>query len=54
MGLLRAPLYLPPWISDPRYLLALFTYSTFMNQVDIGRGVDVVEQLLAHAPVVKL
>jgi uncharacterized protein (TIGR02421 family) len=54
MGLVRAPLYLPPWISDPRYLLALFTYSTFMNQIDIGRGVEVVEQLLAHAPVVKL
>ncbi len=54
MGLLRAPLYLPPWISDPRSLLALFTYSTFMNQVDIGRGVEVVEQLLAQAPVVRL
>jgi uncharacterized protein (TIGR02421 family) len=54
MGLLRAPLYLPPWISDPRYLLALFTYSTFMHQVDSRRGVEVVEQLLSHAPVVKL
>lgn len=54
MGLLRAPLYLPPWISDPRYLLALFTYSTFMHQVDIARGVEVVEQLLAQAPVVAL
>jgi uncharacterized protein (TIGR02421 family) len=54
MGLLRAPRYLPPWISDPRYLLALFTYSTFLHQVDIGRGVEVVEQLLSHAPVVKL
>jgi hypothetical protein len=54
MGLLLAPLYLPPWISDPRSLLALFTYSTFMNQVDIGRGVEVVEQLLVQAPVVRL
>jgi uncharacterized protein (TIGR02421 family) len=54
MGLLRAPLYLPPWISDPRYLLALFTYSTFMSQVDTGRLVEVVQQLLTHAPVVKL
>ena len=54
MGLVRAPLYLPPWISDPRFLLALFTYSTFMNQVDIGPMVEFVQQLLAHAPVVKL
>lgn len=54
MGLLRAPLYLPPWISDPRYLLALLTYSTFMHQVDIARGVEVVQQLLSRAPVVKL
>lgn len=54
MGLVRAPLYLPPWISDPRYLLALFTYSTFMNQVDIARGVEAVQQLLSHSPVVKL
>lgn len=54
MGLLRAPLYLPPWISDPRYLLASFTYSTFMSQVDTGRLVEVVQQLLTHAPVVKM
>jgi uncharacterized protein (TIGR02421 family) len=52
MGLLRAPRYLPPWISDPRYLLALFTYSTFMNQIEIGQGVEITQQLLANAPVV--
>lgn len=45
---------LPPWISDPRYLLALFSYSTFMNQVDLGRLVEVVQRLLTHGPVVKL
>jgi uncharacterized protein (TIGR02421 family) len=54
MGLVRAPLYLPPWISDPRFLLALFTYSTFINQVDSGRAVEVVQQVLEHAPLVKL
>lgn len=54
MGLLRAPRYLPPWISDPRYLLALFTYSTFMNQIEIGQGVEVIQQLLANAPVVQV
>lgn len=54
MGLLRAPIYLPPWISDPRYLLALLTYSTFINQIDTGLLTDVAERLLASAPVVKL
>ena len=54
MGLLRAPLYLPPWISDPRYLLALLSYSAFMNRADMGPMVEVAERLLAQAPVVKL
>lgn len=54
MGLLRAPIYLPPWISDPRYLLALLTYSTFVNQIDTGHLAEVAERLLANAPVVKL
>lgn len=54
MGLVRPPLYLPPWISDPRYLLAHFTYSTFMSQVDIGPLVELVQNLLVHAPVVKV
>lgn len=54
MGLLRAPIYLPPWISDPRYLLALLTYSTFVNQIDTGKLAEMAERLLANAPVVKL
>lgn len=54
MGLVRAPQFLPPWISDPRYLLALLTYSSFISQSDIAEGLALVQQLLAHAPVVKL
>ncbi len=54
MGLLRAPRYLPPWISDPRYLLAFFTYSNFMNQIDLGQGAELIQQLLANAPVVQM
>ncbi len=53
MGLVRAPVYLPPWISDPRYLLALLTYSTFMHRVDTGALVEVAERVLANAPIVK-
>ena len=54
MGLLQAPVYLPPWINDPRYLLALLTYSTFMNKMDIQSLQAAAEQLLADAPVVKV
>jgi uncharacterized protein (TIGR02421 family) len=54
MGLCQAPRYLPPWVSDPRYLLALLTYSTFINKMNIEPMVIVAEKLLEAAPVVKL
>lgn len=52
MGLLRAPRYLPPWVKDPRYLLALLTYSTFMNKMEVQPLHAFAEQLLADAPIV--
>jgi uncharacterized protein (TIGR02421 family) len=54
MGLCKAPRYLPPWVSDPRYLLALLTYSTFMNKMSMEPVVAVANKLLESAPVVKL
>jgi uncharacterized protein (TIGR02421 family) len=54
MGLCQAPLYLPPWVSDPRYLLALLTYSTFMSKMDMEPILLVARKLLESAPVVKL
>jgi len=54
MGLCQAPLYLPPWVSDPRYLLALLTYSTFMSKMDMEPILLVARKLLENAPVVKL
>jgi uncharacterized protein (TIGR02421 family) len=54
MGLCQAPRYLPPWVSDPRYLLALLTYSTFMNKMDMAPLLAVAQKLLESAPVVKL
>lgn len=52
MGLCRLPRYLPPWISDPRYLLALFTYSTFMRQIESEKAIELVKKLLANAPII--
>ncbi|MGB8329360.1 MAG: flavohemoglobin expression-modulating QEGLA motif protein [Polyangiales bacterium] len=54
MGLLRPPLHLPPWVADPRYLLALLTYSSFMNTMNMQPLQQFAERLLADAPVVKL
>ncbi len=54
MGLCQPPRYLPPWVSDPRYLLALLTYSTFMNQMNMAPLLAVAQKLLESAPVVKL
>jgi uncharacterized protein (TIGR02421 family) len=54
MGLCKAPRYLPPWVSDPRYLLALLTYSTFMNKMNVEPLRAVVNKLLENAPLVKL
>jgi uncharacterized protein (TIGR02421 family) len=54
MGLCQSPRYLPPWVSDPRYLLALLTYSTFMNKMNMEPLLIVAQKLLESAPVVKL
>ncbi|MGC1955575.1 MAG: flavohemoglobin expression-modulating QEGLA motif protein, partial [Gammaproteobacteria bacterium] len=54
MGLCRLPRYLPPWASDLRSLLALLTYSTFINQIDMRPMIAVAEKLLESAPVVEL
>lgn len=52
MGLCRAPRNVPPWVSDPRSLLATLTYSTFVNQIDLAPLTRYAEQLLADSPVV--
>ena len=36
-GLIQQPKILPPWARDMRYLLAYLSYSTFLNQIDIGQ-----------------
>lgn len=54
MGLCQAPRYLPPWLSDPRYLQALLTYSTFMNKMSIEPLIAVANKLLESAPVVTI
>lgn len=54
MGLCRLPRFLPPWASDLRSLLALLTYSTFINQIDMTPMIAVAEKMLENTPVVEL
>ena len=53
MGLCRPARYLPPWAADLRSLLALLTYSTFINKIDAAPVMAVAQKLLEQAPIVK-
>lgn len=54
MGLCQPPRYLPPWISDPRYLLALLTYSSFINKINSEPLTKIAQKLLESAPLVNI
>ena len=54
MGLCRAPRFLPPWVSDPRYLLALLTFAVFTNRVNLEPLIELARKLLDSAPLVRL
>lgn len=53
-GLCQLPRFVPPWVSDPRYLLALLTYSTFMNQIESERSLAAAKKLLENTPIVEV
>ena len=54
MGLCRAPRFLPPWVSDPRYLLALLTFAVFTNRVNLEPLIELARKLLDSAPLVRM
>ena len=54
MGLCRAPRFLPPWISDPRHLLAMLTFNVFINRMNLDTIIDVARKLLDSAPLVRM
>jgi uncharacterized protein (TIGR02421 family) len=53
-GLLEAPRFLPPWISDPRSLYALLAVSSITSRIDLVPMAAFAEQLLARVPRVEL
>ena len=54
MGLCRPPRFLPPWISDPRYLLALLTFAQFIQRVNLGPLAELARKVMDSAPLVQL
>ena len=48
-GALAAPLYLPPWARDLRFLTTYMSYSAFLNQTDLAATRAHVEELIARA-----
>lgn len=53
MGLCRMPRYLPPWLSDPRFLLAYLTLSAFRSGLDESALHEAAHRMLAQAPIVR-
>ncbi len=54
MGLCRPPLFVPPWIRDPRSLLATLTFAVFTNRVKLEPMIEVAHKLLDSAPRVRM
>jgi uncharacterized protein (TIGR02421 family) len=49
-GLCRRPRFLPPWASDPGWVLSYLTLSTFLTRIDLTAVVDGVKQALEQCP----
>lgn len=50
-GLCRPPRFLPPWASDLRFLLSYLAYSSFLNEIDLGRLHEHYAGIAGTAPV---
>jgi hypothetical protein len=50
LGMCRAPLFLPPWARDLRYLLSYLAYSSFLNRMKLETVRRHYVALLADAP----
>lgn len=53
LQLLRAPKHVPPWVSDPRGILATLTFSTFMQRIDLDAMAQQMQRILANTPVLR-
>jgi uncharacterized protein (TIGR02421 family) len=51
-GLCQRARHVPPWVSDPRSVLATLTWSVFSSRIDLDRVTTAVERILARTPTV--
>jgi len=49
-GLCRPPRFLPPWANDLRFLLSYLAYSSFLNEIDLGRLHEHYAEIAGMAP----
>jgi len=53
-GLVKPPRYLPPWASDPGWVLAHLTLSSFLATIDLGAVSEAMADVLEHCPRVEI
>jgi uncharacterized protein (TIGR02421 family) len=54
MGLVQPARFLPPWASDPGWVLAHLTLNTFMAGIDLTEVADAMADVLEHCPPVEI
>jgi uncharacterized protein (TIGR02421 family) len=50
-GLCQRAKYVPPWVADPRGVLAQLTWQTFLARLDLDHAMETVERMLARTAV---
>jgi uncharacterized protein (TIGR02421 family) len=53
-GLVKRAQFVPPWASDPGWVLAHLTLNTFMADIDLSSVTDAVSEVLEHCPRVEI
>ena len=53
-GLVKPPKFLPPWASDPGWVLAHLTLSSFLANIDLGVVSEAMADVLEHCPRVEI
>jgi uncharacterized protein (TIGR02421 family) len=54
MGLVQPARFLPPWASDPGWVLAHLTLNTFLAGIDLTEVADAMADVLEHCPRVEI
>ncbi|HEY3485336.1 MAG TPA: tyrosine/phenylalanine carboxypeptidase domain-containing protein, partial [Ilumatobacteraceae bacterium] len=52
-GMCRPARYVPPWVADPRSVLATLTWSVFSSRIDLQRVTSAIERLLARTETIR-